>query len=164
MSAKFKGVRRFKSYLRKHIWADFLFVFIVYFTIHIIADAMGWGVGKSTKGLILNSLGFTLIMLPFNRLMRTTEEGLGLYELVDNVRHYQIGQRPLLKTYLESQGYEVDYNEGSVTYFMSDDDKILSTSKTFLHETEYWIALVAEPKILDQVPSTISSVYPIQTS
>ena len=153
------GLLKFKRYIEKHIWADFLFVFVVYLTLQLASNYLR-SESKSISELLFTSAGFTLFMTPFFRLTRPTEKNLGLYDMVDHVRHFKIGQRPQLKTFLESQGYTVDKNEGSVTYFKSDKDNIFSSIRTFLHESDHWVALVAKPDILDHVPDSILSIYP----
>lgn len=146
--------------MRKHIWANFLFVFIIYFIIQIIKDQVFGDSAKQIKDLLIDSIGFTLTLAPIFLLMGHDDEGLGIYDLVDHVRHYQVGQSPKLKSYMKSKGYTVDYTKGGVIYYTSSDESIFSTKKTFLHETEHWVALVAKPDILDQVPVDIISIYP----
>ena len=154
---------KFKAFIQKHIWADFLFVFILYFTIQAVSNQMRSD-GKSINDLLFTSACFSIIGTPIFRLLRPNEEGLGLYVMVDNVRHYQVGQRELLKSYLESKGYTIFNKEGSVLYFNSKNEGLFSNQKTFIHETNHWIALVAPPKILEEVPSTISSICPQKAS
>jgi len=156
MRAKFKA---FKAFIRKHIWADFLFVFIIYFTLQLLSRQ--WtNSDKSFNELLLHSIGFSLLLIPIVRWTRPDEKEHSLYDLIDHVRYYQIGQKAPIKAFLESQEYSTDYNEGSVSYFKSERDSIFSSTKTFIHETDHWIALVAPPHILDKVPNTITSIYP----
>ena len=157
MKAKFK---RFKAFIRKHIWADFLFVFITYSIIQIIGDQVFGNADRQIKELLFKSIWFTFFLTPLFRLLRHDNEGLGIYDLVDHVRHYQVGQSPKIKSYMQSKGYTVDYTKGGVIYYTSSDESIFSTKKTFIHETDHWIALVASPDILDQVPIDIISIYP----
>ena len=156
MKAKF---RKFSRYYRKHIWVEYLSIFSIHVLISIIINSMR---SDSTEisDLLFSSVWFAVIFTPIIRFNRPTQEGLGLYDRVDHVRHYQVGQRPQLKAFLETQGYTIDHNDGAVSYFKSEQDNIFSTRKTFLHETAHWIALVAPPEILDQVPDTIISIYP----
>ncbi len=152
-------IRKFKTFIEQNIWADFLFVFTVYITIQLVSNYMKSD-AKPIGELLLPSLFFTVIFVPIIRMLRPNEEGLGLYIMVDHVRHYQVGQRPQLKSFLESKGYLTDYNKGSISYFKSKKDSVFTTQKTFIHETEHWVALVAPPEVLNQVPASIISIYP----
>ena len=153
---------KFRTFIKKHIWADFLLVFIIYFTFQLLSRQ--WtNNDKSLNELLLSSVGFSLLFTPIHRLIGPDEEEHSLYDLVDHVRYYQIGQRAPIKAFLETQEYSTDYNEGAVSYFKSEHDSIFSSTKTFIHETDHWIALVAPPNILDKVPDTITSIYPKTT-
>lgn len=158
MKAKF---HQFKAFITKHIWADFLFIFVLHFLISLLSKKIT-GNDKLLEDMLFMSAGFSLVMTPIFRIMRPTEKEHNLYDMVDHVRHYQIGQRPELKAFLETQGYAIDHNDGAVSYFKSEQDNIFSTRKTFLHETDHWIALVASPEILDRVPDSIISIYPLR--
>jgi len=151
---------KLKSYLRKNIWAEMLLIFMVYFVLHFIGDQLGDKNLSLTEQLVKSAF-FSLFMVPVFRALRTDDE-MNIYDQVDHMRHYQVGQKSELVTYLESKGYQMDYIKKSVAYFESDSDRILSTDKTFIHETDHWIALVAQPEILDGVPKSITSIYPSQ--
>jgi len=153
-------LNRLKAFLRNNIWAHFIFNFIFFL---IFTYFLRNVIGTSTRSLNViarEAFFFSLFMTPFLRYLGKEENGFDPYEKVDNVRHYKMGQRPQLKTYLESKGYKSDYNNGSISYFKNDNKSILSNQQTFLHESDHWIALVAAPPILAEVPSYIESIYP----
>lgn len=152
--------RKFKAFIRNHIWADFLFTFILFLLINIIQDLFSKNTDVQLQEILIESFWFSIILTPIFRLLRPMEDGIDLYEFVDHVRYYKIGQQGEIIKFLESKGYKVDYIEGNVTYFISDQDTILKTSKTFVHKTDHWISLVANPSTLDEVPSKIKSIYP----
>ena len=148
----------FKALLRNHIWADFLFTFIIFFLVDYFFRFSGKE--KPIHQVLLYAGLSSLVLTPVFRYFRKEENGFDPYETVDNVRHFQIGQRPQIKSYLESKGYSVDYNKGSISYFKTDQGSLLTSQETFIHETDHWIALVASHKILEQVPTSIKSIYP----
>lgn len=150
---------RLRNYIKKHIWAHFAFNFIVFFTIQYLLDRVFEKDFEALTELLLETAIWTFVMTPIFIYLNKIENGHDPYAMVDHVRHYKTGQRPQLKKYLETKGYKVDLNEGSISYFSSDKDNPISRKQTFIHETDHWIALVAKPEILEDVPSTIVSIY-----
>ena len=115
---------------------------------------------EDLRPMLLETILFTLIMTPILRYLNTLDQGQDPIELGDHVRHFKVGQRATIKAYLESKGYQSDYNQGAVSYFKSTDENALSSKQTFIHESDYWIALVADPIVLRDVPDTIHQIYP----
>lgn len=148
---------KFKTYLRNHIWADFLLTFIIFFLIDYFLRISGKE--KNLNQVLLYAGLSSLILTPIFRYFRKEENGFNPYDTVDNVKYFQIGQRPKIKSYLESKGYSADHNNGSISYFKTDQGSLISIQETFIHETDHWIALVASKKILEDVPSSIKSIY-----
>lgn len=151
-------LNKFKAFLRNHIWADFLLTFIVFFLLDYFLRTSGRE--KPISQVLLYAGLNSLILTPIFRYFRKEKNGFDPYDTVDNVRHYQVGQRAQIKTYLESKGFMVDYNNGAISYFKTDEGSVFSNQQTFIHETDHWIALVAAPEILEDVPSSINSIYP----
>jgi len=155
------SLTRLRTFLRKNIWADFLLTFVLHFIITWLFQYFEDKESRTLVASLLNSAGFALIMTPVFRILRPTEENnmMEIYETLDHVRHYQRGQRPQLKAYLESCGYEVDHNDGAISYFRPIESNSLLRKSTFIHETDHWIALVAPEEILQGVPESIVSIY-----
>jgi|GEM_PF-5382222 len=152
-------MEKFRAFIRKHFWADFIFNLILFFFLKLALNVILDGDQKDLIPVIIETILFAFIMTPIFRILRKKGDTEDAYAQIDHIRHYQIGQRPEIKSYLESKGYRVEYNKGTTSYFSSKDDNLFSSIQTFMHETDHYIALVAPEKILQEVPDSIVSIY-----
>ena len=149
-----------RAFIRKNLVANFVFNFFVFLGMKILLTILLKEPLEDLKPMLLETSLFALIMTPILRYLNTLDQGQDPIELGDHVRHFKVGQRATIKAYLESKGYQSDYNQGAVSYFKSKDENVLSSKQTFIHESDYWIALVADPIVLRDVPDTIHQIYP----
>ena len=156
MKAKF---HRFKAFIEQNIWADFLFVFFVYGLISYFYSDVIRDNDISLGAFMIKTTIFSALITLLNRIFKSA--GPHPLELGDHATYFSIGQRAKLKSYLETKGYSVNRNEGATTYFDPPRYSKSHLNTTFIYETEHWMALIASPEIQLDIPSDISSLYPL---